>query len=166
MEEALRQLFSPACYEKVVVERVLQVECLKPLVSKMLGMGIMAGSLLLKVPQILAIVSSGAVEGLSPTSFYTELPLSGTHVCYNVLQGNPFSSYGEQVFISIQNAILILLLWFYMPVRPSFVFMISMCFFFVVVFWVSLNLPPSMQQVLPLLNIPLMLFFSTFTSSY
>mmetsp|Transcript_8394 Transcript_8394/g.14237 ORF Transcript_8394/g.14237 Transcript_8394/m.14237 type:complete len:245 (-) Transcript_8394:259-993(-) len=158
MEAFLQDLLSPQCYENIFVHKILEADCLKPLISKALGIGIIGGALLLKVPQIVAILSSGTVEGLSPMAFYTELPLSGTNVCYNILQGNPFSTYGEQVFISIQNAILILLLWSYMPVKPSVVFMLGMILFFVAVFVGALSLPAEYQQILPLLSIPLMLF--------
>jgi hypothetical protein len=158
MEALLQDLFSPQCYETIFVNNILDLDCVKPLISKALGIGIIGGALLLKVPQIVAILSSGTVEGLSPMAFYTELPLSGTNVCYNILQGNPFSTYGEQVFISIQNAILILLLWAYMPIRPSVVFTLGMVMFFVAVFATALNLPSEFQQILPLLSIPLMLF--------
>lgn len=158
MESFLQNLFTPQCYEIIFENKILDAECIKPLVSKILGFGIIGGALLLKVPQIVAIISSGTVEGLSPMAFYTELPLSGTNVCYNILQGNPFSTYGEQVFISVQNAILILLLWMYMPVRPSVIFMLGMMLFYVAVFAGSLSLPAELQQILPLLSIPLMLF--------
>ena len=46
--------------------------CLKHAVSKGLSCGIIAGSAILKVPQIRLIVKSGTVKGLSPSSFYLE----------------------------------------------------------------------------------------------
>lgn len=158
MESFLQDFLTPECYETILINHIIEPNCLKILISKGLGIGIIGGALLLKVPQILAIVRSGTVEGLSPMAFYTELPLSGTNVCYNILQGNPFSTYGEQVFISIQNAILILLLWSYMPVKPSVMFMLGMVVFFVAVFVGAMSLPTEYQQILPLLSIPLMLF--------
>jgi uncharacterized protein with PQ loop repeat len=93
-------------------------------------MAILAGSVLLKLPQILSIYNSKDVEGLVPSSFYSEVvsmcclcwmstvqtnlsllifsqPLVTTNIVYNYLQGNPFSSYGENVFILVQNLILV-----------------------------------------------------------
>ena len=158
MEELIQKFVTPECYEIVIVNRVLDVDCIKPLISKVLGFAIIGGALLLKVPQIATILVSGTVVGLSPAAFYTELPLSGSNVCYNILQGNPFSTYGEQVFISIQNAILILLLWYYMPNRPSVGFMLGLVSFYISLFAIAMNLPSQYQQILPVCSLPLLLF--------
>ena len=40
-------------------------------------------------------------------------------VAYNYLQSNPFLTYGENIFVCIQNFILVGLLWTYMKVLPS-----------------------------------------------
>lgn len=107
--------------------------CVKSLVSSLLGFVIPLGALGLKLPQvrcardarfmniihspqIFAILSSGNVEGLSALAMYNEVPLVLTSVAYNVLRGNPFSTYGENVFILIQNVMLVLLLWKYTAV--------------------------------------------------
>lgn len=54
---------------------IFNKECGMILVSKLLGLAMIAGSVLLKVPQIQNIVSSGSVEGLAPMSFYSEVCL-------------------------------------------------------------------------------------------
>ena len=133
--------------------------CVSYLISKTLGVLILAGSVLLKLPQIINIYGTKDVEGLSPISFYTEVPLVITNVVYNVLQGNPFSSYGENVFILVQNLILVFMLWTYMnqKSKPSVVTMIGILAFFATVAFGGLQLPPSLWSILPLSNLPLVL---------
>jgi PQ loop repeat len=132
-------------------------DCIALLVSKILGVAILVGAIGLKFPQILSIYSTGDVEGLSATSFYSEVPLVTTSVVYNYLQGNPFSSYGESVFILLQNIILVFLLWAYMKNKPSMGHMIGVLAMFTIVAVGSVSLPKSVQFVLPLTNLPLLL---------
>jgi uncharacterized protein with PQ loop repeat len=133
--------------------------CIALFISKALGILILAGSVLLKLPQIINIYGTKDVEGLSAFSFYTDVPLVITNVVYNVLQGNPFSSYGENVFILVQNLVLVFMLWTYMSpkVKPSFLTMIGILAFFAAVAIGSLKLPPTLWSLLPLSNLPLLL---------
>ena len=47
--------------------------CLKKTISKCLGYGIIAGSTIVKLPQIVNFVRAGSVEGVSRASSYLEL---------------------------------------------------------------------------------------------
>lgn len=148
------------CYDAFFVKfDITNTTCIAFFISKTLGVLILAGSVLLKVPQIFNIYGTKDVEGLNPMSFYTEVPLVITNVVYNYLQGNPFSSYGENVFILIQNLILVFMLWIYMnpEVKPSIFKMVGVLAFFGVVAVGSLHLPPSLWSLLPLSNLPLLL---------
>ena len=148
------------CFNELFVNlNFSNAPCVSFLISKTLGVLILAGSVLLKLPQIINIYGTKDVEGLSPTSFYTEVPLVITNVVYNVLQGNPFSTYGENVFILVQNLVLVFMLWTYMSreSKPSVVTMIGILTFFAAVAFGSLQLPQSMWSLLPLSNLPLVL---------
>ena len=134
-----------------------QTDCIAPLVSKLLGILILVGAVGLKLPQIIGIYQTMDVEGLSPTSFYSEVPLVMSNVAYNYLQGNPFSSYGENVFILIQNLILVMLLWAYMKQKPTVNHMITILAFFVAVGVGSVHLPQKYQYLLPMSSLPLLL---------
>ena len=125
--------------------------------AKALGYLILAGSLALKVPQIYNIVSSKTVEGLSPMSFYVEVYLYITSAVYNILQKNPFSSYGDNISILVQNGILVFVLWNYMKPKPSALTVISVLSSFALVFSVSYNLPKEFQPALVLINLPLII---------
>mmetsp|Transcript_2946 Transcript_2946/g.3085 ORF Transcript_2946/g.3085 Transcript_2946/m.3085 type:complete len:236 (+) Transcript_2946:104-811(+) len=148
------------CYETLFIKfDITNTPCIAFFISKALGALILVGSVLLKVPQIINIYGTRDVEGLNPMSFYTEVPLVITNVVYNYLQGNPFSSYGENVFILVQNLILVFMLWIYMKkdVKPSALQMVGVLAFFGLVTVGSLQLPPSLWSLLPLSNLPLLL---------
>lgn len=147
------------CFDVIFNKFDPKPQCIALLVSKLLGLLILAGSVLLKLPQIINIYGTGDVEGLNAMSFYTEVPLVITTIVYNILQKNPFSSYGENVFILVQNLILVFMLWIYMSpkMKPSFITMIGILAFFAVVAYGSLQLPQSLWSVLPLSTLPLLL---------
>ena len=65
------------------------------LLSKVLGYCIVAGSFFLQLPQLLKIMKSRSVHGLSLLSQYSEVPISSSKVTYHYLKNLPFSSYGE-----------------------------------------------------------------------
>ncbi|XP_073510693.1 mannose-P-dolichol utilization defect 1 protein [Phyllobates terribilis] len=95
------------CYDEFFLQyNLLHVDCVKILISKILGIGIIVGSILVKVPQIVKIVRSGTAEGLSFKSVLLELlALSGTMV-YSITREFPFSSWGEVLFLMIQTLII------------------------------------------------------------
>ena len=68
--ERLMSLFmTPKCYEDIFYKfDLLNVVCLKMIISKGLGYAILMGSLMLRVPQILKILAAGSGEGISITS--------------------------------------------------------------------------------------------------
>jgi len=89
------------------------VPCLKKTIVKLLGFAIIAGSVVLKVPQILKIVRAGNAKGLAASSYALTLFTCIVNIAYNVLLQHPFSSYGENVSIAVQDAILVLLIAFH-----------------------------------------------------
>lgn len=82
------------------------VECFKALLSKCLGLGIIAGSILVKVPQIVKIWIAKSAEGISLFSVFLDLFCITLHMSYNYVSGFPFSSWGDTSFLAIQTAII------------------------------------------------------------
>ncbi|XP_052050806.1 mannose-P-dolichol utilization defect 1 protein isoform X3 [Apodemus sylvaticus] len=85
-------LLPEKCYDQFFVQwDLLHVPCLKILLSKGLGLGIVAGSLLVKLPQIFKLLGAKSAEGLSLQSVMLELvALTGT-VVYSIANSFPFS---------------------------------------------------------------------------
>jgi len=132
--------------------------CFKILISKFLSGAILIGSIAVKFPQILNILTSKQATGLSPQAFYTEVSITISTVLYNYRQGYPFLSYGETVMILIQNLILVLLLWKFMNPGPSVKSIVSVIFLFVAVTVVCYVLDEKFLYILPLANLPLLTY--------
>lgn len=109
-DPAISILGSQKCYKSLVEDlNYNDIACLKLGVSKALGVGIVAGGSIVKVPQILKLVSSGSSAGISVLSYVLETTAFLITLGYNVRQGFPFSTYGESAFIAIQNVFITLL---------------------------------------------------------
>ena len=92
-------------------EDLLNPKCLELVVAKVLNIAIGLGSVIVKVPQIVAIVSSRSVEGLSPVAFYLDTLVSMANWVYHYVQHYAFETYSDSVFTTVQNVVLVLLLW-------------------------------------------------------
>ncbi|CAG8708627.1 11060_t:CDS:1 [Acaulospora morrowiae] len=108
------QLIGEKCYTSLVEEfNVTDVDCIKLLISKGLGIGIVLGGALVKLPQIIKITSARSSRGLSFEGFVLETAAMGISFAYNLRQGNPFSTFGESAFLTVQNIIILLLILYY-----------------------------------------------------
>jgi len=87
--------------------------CLELALAKSLNVAIGLGSVVVKVPQIYKIVASRSVEGLSPVSFYLDTVVSTANTVYHYLLKYDFETYADSAFTTVQNLILVLLLWAY-----------------------------------------------------
>merc|ERR1712088_1283706 len=93
--------------------QITDSECLKMLLSRGLGTGIVAGSTMVKLPQIMKILANGDAAGLSFLGVLLELLAVTANGAYSFSQGFPFQAYGESIFMSIQTSIIaILILWY------------------------------------------------------
>ncbi|KAL1921028.1 uncharacterized protein VTP21DRAFT_11663 [Calcarisporiella thermophila] len=107
-------LIGEHCYTTLVEQlHLLDSACLRHSLSKGLGMGIVVGSAIVKVPQLLTILRHASARGVSFASCVLETLAYGITLFYNVRMGYPFSTYGEVLFLTMQNAaIAMMILWF------------------------------------------------------
>uniref|UniRef100_K7FML5 Mannose-P-dolichol utilization defect 1 protein homolog n=1 Tax=Pelodiscus sinensis TaxID=13735 RepID=K7FML5_PELSI len=108
-EALLRGLLVPhllpeRCYDELLLRfNLLHVPCLKILISKCLGIAIVAGSLMVKLPQVFKILKAKSAEGLSFNSILLELlAITGTMV-YSVANSFPFSPHTKALFLMLQT---------------------------------------------------------------
>ncbi|XP_023287374.1 mannose-P-dolichol utilization defect 1 protein-like, partial [Seriola lalandi dorsalis] len=81
----------------------IPVPCLKIVLSKGLGIGIILGSVMVKLPQILKLMAAKSAEGLSFKSVLLELlAITGT-MAYSIANKFPFSAWGEALFLMLQT---------------------------------------------------------------
>lgn len=114
MSKLISYFIGDTCYRTFFIDgSLMDIPCLKYSISKALGYGIVIGSGIMKLPQILKIIFSRDVTGLNAMSFYMECVAFLPSIIYNYLKGYPISTYGENVIILFQNMLLVVLYWMY-----------------------------------------------------
>lgn len=79
------------------------VVCFKELFSKLLGYGIVAGSIFVKVPQIMKLLNSRSGAGLNIFAIVLELTAITLNLSYSYVNNFPFSSWGDVSFLAVQT---------------------------------------------------------------
>lgn len=77
------------------------------LIARMVGWVVIAGSTIRSLPQILRIVRKKSVDGLSMTSFVSELMAYIITTAYNVAFRYPFSTWGDTFMSAIQHTAIV-----------------------------------------------------------
>lgn len=119
-------LLGEKCHSALLLDLdvVTHPDCLPLAISKALGVAIISAASIVKVPQLIKLATSQSAEGLSFTSYLLETASFLITLAYNVRNGNPFSTYGETIFIVAQDvAISVLILVFsrQVPLAAAFV---------------------------------------------
>ena len=102
------------CYESLVLNvDFSDKQCLSLATSKALGIGIVATSAIVKVPQLLKIVQARSGAGVSYIAYMLETTALLVNLAYSTRSQFPFSTYGETALISLQNIAITLLVLHY-----------------------------------------------------
>ena len=104
-------LLGAHCYKTLIldIDPLISPPCLKLFISKALGVGIISFSSIVKIPQILKLLTSRSATGVSFLSYFLETCGFVASLAYNARQGFPFSTYGETALIAVQNAVICVL---------------------------------------------------------
>lgn len=103
-------LLGKQCYASLVLDiDILDFDCDKLAISKVLGIAIVSAASFVKVPQIINLVRSKSASGISLASYLLESTSYLISLVYNVRNSFPFSTYGETLFILAQNAVIMVL---------------------------------------------------------
>ncbi|KXN87232.1 Mannose-P-dolichol utilization defect 1 protein [Leucoagaricus sp. SymC.cos] len=104
------------CYTSLVEDlHITDTDCLKYALSKGLGIGIVVGGSIMRLPQLFLVLNARSARGLSLSSFSLETIAYSINTTYSFRHEFPFSTYGENFFLSLQNAIIVLLIIHYRP---------------------------------------------------
>eukprot|EP00124_Ichthyophonus_hoferi_P001632 Ihof_evm9s90 gene=Ihof_evmTU9s90 len=107
-------LFTEQCYDTFFNKKDFTDEvCLKAFVSKGLSVGIIAGSFLLKVPQMLKISLNGNAQGISSLSYFLELLNYTICVTHHLRHNNPVIAWFETLNLLFQDVILLLMIFYF-----------------------------------------------------
>jgi len=113
-------LIGAKCYHSLVWNfDLFDVDCLKYALSKGLGLGIVLGGSIVKIPQILKIVTSRSARGLSLPAYILETAAYAISLAYASRNHFPFSTYGENFFLTVQNVVITLLIVWYSGARTA-----------------------------------------------
>ncbi|KAK7005973.1 mannose-P-dolichol utilization defect 1 protein-like protein [Favolaschia claudopus] len=109
------------CYTSLIENLdISDVKCIKYSISKGLGIGIVLGGSIVKVPQLLLIVRGRSARGLSLPAYILETLSYAITLLYAYRNEFPFSTYGENLFLTLQNVIITILIILYSPSKsPS-----------------------------------------------
>ncbi|XP_062551930.1 mannose-P-dolichol utilization defect 1 protein homolog [Armigeres subalbatus] len=100
-------LMNEKCYDNYFVDfDFFDGDCFKALLSKGLGLGIIAGSVLVKVPQITKILANKSAQGINLFSVCLDLFAITIHMAYSFVSGFPFSAWGDTSFLALQTAMI------------------------------------------------------------
>lgn len=138
---------------------LLPSPCLFSLCSKVLGVGILAGALFNKAPLLVSIWRNRSVAGMSVGAVYGETMMCSNAALYNIYRKNPFTAWGENCLLFIQNLVVIGLMWSFsvptvpLPKRLLFV-VVSLLYLFVVL----VILPSEYVHFLITANTPVMVY--------
>ena len=127
--------------------------CLRAAVSRVLGVGIVAGAGLIKLPQVYRVVTTGSVAGLSATSFAVDTFGYTYNLAAHYRQGYPVTTYGDFAVLLAQNMLLLYMCYAYTG-RGGRGVAVCAAFGALLAFFTSPSCPLEVVQTLTLLNIP------------
>uniref|UniRef100_A0A1L8EIP6 Mannose-P-dolichol utilization defect 1 protein homolog n=1 Tax=Haematobia irritans TaxID=7368 RepID=A0A1L8EIP6_HAEIR len=159
--EVLKQgalfLMSEDCFDNYFEEHnYFDVPCFKALLSKGLGLAIIAGSLLVKVPQVLKIWKNKSGEGINLISVMLDLTAITFHMAYSYVNGFPFSAWGDNTFLAFQTAAIAAMVLFFNGAKAKS--MLFCVLYATVVYVLCSGLTPFKVLVtVQSLNIPILL---------
>ncbi|XP_058803792.1 mannose-P-dolichol utilization defect 1 protein homolog [Phymastichus coffea] len=114
VQDLPRLFFTEECLKEYLQDfNFLHVECFKVTLSKCLGLLIIAGSLMVKVPQIVKILQNESVQGINVVSVLLDLFAITAMGSYSFVSRFPFSSWGDAVFLGLQTVIIASLVIYY-----------------------------------------------------
>ena len=100
------------CVKKTLAFNI-EKECISYLISKGLSIGIVLFSFTSKLPQILYMLNTKDMKGLSYISIYLDILSTLFYTMYPYHMGYPFLTYGEGLIILFQNFLIFFICWKY-----------------------------------------------------
>ena len=101
------------------VSAFMSYGCFSQLLTKALGVAIILGSCLNKIPIMLNMMKAKSAAGISRNSLYGEAVVYSCCALYGFLSGHPFTAYGENFSLLCQNVALVILSWQYASTPPG-----------------------------------------------
>lgn len=133
--------------------------CLTTVLSKGIGLVIIAGSFLNKAPLVYNILRNQSVAGISIASIYTEMFMYSSTALYSILKQNPFTSWGENAVLAVQTLLVAFLMWHYYIPKIGYIHrLVAATTFALYTAFVLYILTPQYYYLLPSVNLPLTIY--------
>ncbi|UXI17993.1 max-like protein X [Sarcoptes scabiei] len=156
MQKACSLVYPTKCCDSLLSDFILESDCLKTIAIKTLGYGIIFGSTLVKLPQLLKLYSNKSGYGVSLFSVFLEILALSFSSSYSFANGFPFSAWGESLFLLLMTSFIFFLIVHYdMNQIQSFLFLIVSGA--TIAFLLSGNVPMKYLTLGQLLSLPLMI---------
>jgi len=105
--------FQEQCHDQLFVDfdlgGFLTGDCFTQCLSKVLGYGVVAGAVLVKVPQIRLMLNNNSSDGVSFISSFIDLMMALSTLAYGYYNELAFSTYGDSLFLFMQVAVICML---------------------------------------------------------
>lgn len=139
---------------------VLTSPCLSGVLVKLIGIVIMLGACLNKLPLYVNVLKTESVAGMSAGAVYGETIMYANSAFYGLLRGNPFTAWGENGIMTVQAIGICFLLWKYKddPKISQKERMTASAIFALYVFLVTVILPPERYYLLQASNWPVLIY--------
>ncbi|PYH47357.1 putative monosaccharide-P-dolichol utilization protein [Aspergillus saccharolyticus JOP 1030-1] len=107
VHDAIISLIGQSCHNALVVDLDVSKDpaCTSLAISKALGIAIVGASAIVKVPQIVKLISSRSSAGVSFVSYALETASLLITLSYSVRNQFPFSTFGESALIALQDVV-------------------------------------------------------------
>lgn len=149
-------LYPEKCCRKILFNFLIEQECLKIILIKTLGYGIIFGSTMVKLPQLIKLLAAKSGFGVSLFSVLLELLALSFASSYSYANGFPFSAWGESLFIMLMTSIIAFLIIYYDNSKSqSLIFMVS--FGIVISILLSGRVPMNILWIGQVSALPLMI---------
>jgi len=126
ISKAITYLFPGDCFDEIFHKfHFIHETCLPIVVSRVLGLAITLGSLMVLVPQIIKIWRAGNAQGISATSMLLNLAACVGVCGYSYRQRFVFSQWGDALFVAMQVAVIVLQIFYYSGQTPQIVMLLA-----------------------------------------
>ncbi|XP_044752137.1 mannose-P-dolichol utilization defect 1 protein homolog [Coccinella septempunctata] len=157
LKELALLLFSPQCFDTYFVDKnFLDKPCFLATLSTVLGVGIVLGSIFVKLPQVLKIYNAKTAKGISLATVTLDQIVLTLYSTYNYLKEFPMSAWADTAFLSIQTLAIAFLLLYY-DGSPSKAYIYLVTYFIISGILESGLVPIDIIWALQGINIPLLL---------
>jgi len=126
------------------------------LLSKVVGYCIVAASCLFKVPQIQKIHKNSSVAGISLFTYLVQLVALTITSFFYFRRDYPFSTYGECIFVWIQDVIITFQMCYYRKIDVSFV-IAGIVLYFGIAYTLLVLVPLDVLGVMDICTFPIVL---------